>query len=586
MLKQKNDSASRFRSREFQVILFLFFALWSYVIVRAFLVFYNFDEIFTKWNYVIDWNALPHSGTIDANNHFLMSFLGGLFIRLFQSEEMFIVRLGSVLAFPIYFWSVYRLKNFFTHEWNFYACLIAFTTACFLLEFFSMARGYGLSMAFLLFALQQTMHYFKNNQKRAFYWALFGWLMTMSASLTILPMVAVAIIHLSVCVVKRKFYLGLLWIAILCVPLWYYIDYSFVLKDLGKFYYGGTHGFFESTVHSLTWFLWKITNVWVDIVVFIAGSFIFSLSIWRFLKKRDFFDAKLVFTIFLFASVGSILAQHWILDVNYPTDRTAITLIAFFFGGLFFALDEVRFGKWIGISTIGCSLILFFFSANFSHSKLFIYEHLDHELVEIIPTDVKGTPPTTAGRSNLENELNRSLDLPFRAFQEINQTYDTLTDYAILFADTRPDLMKMYDIVHTDEISSKSLLKRKRFLNRNKTFENSTTLRDSSEFHTMLKQDLEGPVLLRLTGHLGEIAKENDVLIVFTSEDSLTKQIHTWESFSLIENTKEENGIFKFDFSYAMNALEGANSFATYLWHKNPCEIQGEIKVQVYRLEE
>lgn len=139
----------------------IFVLLWAYIIVRAFTVFFIHDEIVTKWCYVIDWNAFPNQGFVDANNHFLTSFLAGLFVRLFDSESMFIMRLGSVLAFPIYFWSIYRLKPLFRQKWNFYGLLIGLVCATFLIEFFSLARGYGLSLAFFVFCSNGLFPMFK-----------------------------------------------------------------------------------------------------------------------------------------------------------------------------------------------------------------------------------------------------------------------------------------------------------------------------------------------------------------------------------------------------------------------------------------
>ena len=71
------------------------------------------------------------------------------------------------------------------------------------------------------------------------------------------------------------------------------------------------------------------------------------------------------------------------------------------------------------------------------------------------------------------------------------------------------------------------------------------------------------------------------------SEDSISKQQYTYEAVPMIRNNKiDDSGLLEFDFSYAMNALKGANSFAAFVWNQNGEEILGEIKVEAYAIEE
>ena len=128
----------------------LFTILWVYLIIRAAIVPPVSDEVVTKWSYMISWNPWPYHGYIDANNHFLNSLLGGLFIRLFNSDNLLIVRLPNLLAFPLYFWSAFSFRIYITRKINFYLLLILLTFSTFIIEFFGIARGYGISMALLL----------------------------------------------------------------------------------------------------------------------------------------------------------------------------------------------------------------------------------------------------------------------------------------------------------------------------------------------------------------------------------------------------------------------------------------------------
>ncbi len=587
MLIKKDSSTFNIRSTEFRLSFLLFIVLWVYLIIRANYVFYIFDEIFTKWNYMVHWNPFPNQGIVDANNHFLLSLVGGFFTRLFHSDSMFVIRLGSLLAFPVYFWSIFGLKNHFRQKWNFYAFLIALTTTSFLIEFFSMARGYGLALAFLMLALQQMMSYINSDRKRALIGSLFGWLLAVYASLTLLPIALIAIFYLCVYTLKRKFYFGVLPIAITIIPFYYLINYSFTLKDMGKLYYGGALGFFSNTVHSLTKYLWHLQNNWFDAILVLIACFILFVTLKRLWVNKNLFDPKLIFSFFLFIAIASILGQHWLLGVNYPEDRTAIYLIVFFFGGLFFALDEFSNSKWGGLISIGLSLIFFAFTMNFSHTMLFVTEHLDQEIVKNIPLRVNGTPPTIAGKWNMESELTRKLDLPFRVYQNFENPYDTLVDYVVVIPERRQDLVDLYDVIHLDKISGQALMKRKKFLNRSKITEVSHQIIDQAEFQTFYISTMKEPLVIRCTGKFEEMTKEKEIFIVFSSQDSLSGQQYTYEVVPMVRNKKINNaGELAFDFSYAMNALDGANSFAVYLWNQNREELHGKIKLEVYALDE
>ena len=587
MSRLNTKQSFNFRSAEFRFGLIVFSLLSAYLAVRSNSVFWIFDEIFTKWNYVVCWNPFPNQGVVDANNHFLLSLAGGFFTRLFQSDSMFVIRLGSLLAFPIYFWSIFGLRRFFRQKWNFWALLLMLTTTSFLIEFFSMARGYGLALAFLMLALQQMISYFDSNKKRALIISLFAWLLAVYASLTVLPIALIAICYLLVYVIKEKFYFGIFPITLVMVPFYFLVKYSFALKDLGKLYYGGSDGFFSSTVHSLTKYVWLHQSIWMDVGLALISCLILFVSLKRFWREKNLFDPKLIFSIFLFVSIASILGQHFLLGVNYPEDRTAISIVVFFIGALCFALDEFSIKEWIGRWLIAIALIFFVITMNFSHTMLFAYEHIDQEIVKEIPSSVNGIPPTTAGRWNMENELTRELDLPFRVYQDNSQPHDTLVDYLIATPERHPDLMSLYEVVHLDDISGKALLKRKEFLKRTKRAETTTQIVPSAEFQNLHVSNLNGPVVLRCTGHLDQMEKERDLFIVFSSEDSISKQQYTYECVPMIRNKKiNKSGVLEFDFSYAMNALNGANAFAAYVWNQNGEEILGEIKLEVYTIEE
>lgn len=189
---------------EKQLVALFFIVLWAYFIVRACTVFYMHDEIVTKWIYMVDWNFIPGNGYVDANNHFLSSFLGGLFLKLFNSDAMLVIRLGSVLTFPLYFWSIYGFRKFFNNKVNFYALLVGLSCTALIVEYFGLARGYGISFAFSMAGMHQLLRYFNGFGNRALLFSTLAWLMAICANLTLIPFCAAALILLIVFALKGK----------------------------------------------------------------------------------------------------------------------------------------------------------------------------------------------------------------------------------------------------------------------------------------------------------------------------------------------------------------------------------------------
>jgi len=122
--------------------------VWVFVWRHAFMMDILYDEASSFHNLKIgNYRALP--GT--ANTHWLNSF----FIRLFMSfhESVICLRLHSIIAFPFFAQGIYRLAKCIKNggaQLTFY-CLVIFNP--YVLDFFSMARGYGLAMTFQVWTI-------------------------------------------------------------------------------------------------------------------------------------------------------------------------------------------------------------------------------------------------------------------------------------------------------------------------------------------------------------------------------------------------------------------------------------------------
>lgn len=128
-----------------------------YVFVRSITIPLTFDEIWTIGTVVnrsfIDIFTYSELG---SNNHILNS----LFVRLIYEGEPWLFRLPNVLAFLVYAWFSIRLIGTIPNKWMQAMAFILCFCNPFLLEFFSLCRGYGLALACTagaLYSLKQSL---------------------------------------------------------------------------------------------------------------------------------------------------------------------------------------------------------------------------------------------------------------------------------------------------------------------------------------------------------------------------------------------------------------------------------------------
>jgi hypothetical protein len=135
--------------------------LWVFVWMHAFTMDITHDEAYSfkliKTSY---YRAMPGS----ANTHWLNSFFMKLF-SLLLGDAPGVLRLHVVLAFPFFAQAVYRLAtqiNIKSIQFAFYS-LVLFNP--YVLDFFSVARGYGLALLFqawtFVFLLQAAISPFQ-----------------------------------------------------------------------------------------------------------------------------------------------------------------------------------------------------------------------------------------------------------------------------------------------------------------------------------------------------------------------------------------------------------------------------------------
>lgn len=321
----------------------MFAALWAYIVLRALFVPWVHDESTSLYWFVERGTFLPYVALWDAGNHFLSSAIGVLGHKLW-GLSLFGSRLGSVLAFPLYAWAVYRIGSFVNDRlvrW----CLWSALLACpFLLDFFSLFRGYGLGMAFFLVAVDGTIRYRSERQTRHLVQLLLGFALADFAVLSLVPLWALVVALLAVdlgmnwrttrSIEARKV---LLWITLGVLPLLFGVLLSWEMRRRGLLYHGSLDGFVPVTLASLSKFVLGSVH---PLVLLGAGTLVVAATAALFLRST-WRGPLLIIAALLWADVNMRIAMALLLDVNYPEDRAALHMVPLVILLISFALDAI-----------------------------------------------------------------------------------------------------------------------------------------------------------------------------------------------------------------------------------------------------
>ncbi|MBK9275117.1 MAG: hypothetical protein IPM49_11355 [Flavobacteriales bacterium] len=300
-------------------------ALWAVLMVRAATVPFVHDECASLYWYAEPGIFLPPQAHPDANNHLLSSAIGTLVVQLFGTT-VFTARLGSLLAFPLYAWCVWRLGRGLrdrTVRWCTWTALLA---CPFAFEFFALFRGYALELAFLAVALDGLLRWMPERSLSALTQALAGLLLANAAVLALIPLWGVVLAALGLillCGVPQRRAQLALWMLLGLLPFLFAVRHAFDLRAQGLLYHGSTEGFVAVTVGSLCrWVLGADGWSWraaVMLVVLVAAVVV--------VRRRTWATPLAVLTGLLLADALMRVGMAELLDVNHAEDRAGLHLV-------------------------------------------------------------------------------------------------------------------------------------------------------------------------------------------------------------------------------------------------------------------
>ncbi len=372
--------------------------LMIYLVLRAIYVPVMHDEVMTFFHYVHKGDILPGEAHWDANNHIINTALSTIFYKLF-GHSLLVLRLSSLLAFPVFAWFAYRICSVLRTQQLSILAFTALVSARFTLEFFALARGYGLAMAFMLGAIFYLGRYFNDRSHRNFALGLFFLSATFLANLSFFNTATLVfgLIALDLLLIAKistwnpRHWMLLIIFGILpwCYGLWY----AFALKERGALYYGTLDGFVNVTLNSLLKWQFGSTALWLQTVT--IGVFLFSIGIflyYRIKNLKEKIDLPFLLAFLLLGNWILILLMAKVLKVNYPEDRAGIYFIPLLILGFAFAIDRISL-KSVKLAHLGWLFLVFpvmtAFNANFRHFEMWHSQTLPVSFSQRMKKEVK-----------------------------------------------------------------------------------------------------------------------------------------------------------------------------------------------------
>ncbi len=364
----------------------LFF--FTYVFARTILVGITFDEAWTIGAFVRGsfYNIFIGEPVI-ANNHLLNSFL----IKLVYSsgqETVFLARLPNLISMLAYLFFSYKICHTFFRPLLGLSLFLILISNPFLLDFFGLARGYGLGIGFLMSSIFFLLKFKKTGASKNGIFALALGSFAVLSNFTFLFFWMGLLAANQLVYTTRKYffwknhksdYLQFLGInSLVSIGLLGLIYFPIQkLRTKGGFWYGGSEGFYQDTLVSLT--SYSLGNsVSKEASIFtlnlFLGLFFLAIIMVAFKKvftKKIFESTSVVLMVLLIVPFCLNIFFHHFLETKFLIDRTALFYFPLFILGLGFLIRENKWkltmifmrGSFVIFSFL--SLLNFYKNANF-----------------------------------------------------------------------------------------------------------------------------------------------------------------------------------------------------------------------------
>jgi len=549
-----------------------------YVVARAAMVPWVHDECASLFWFVERDAFMPFSAHWDANNHILSSAIGTASYKL-SGLSLFASRIGSVIAFLVFAWATYRIGSLVADRLVRWCLWVALLLCPFMLEFFSLFRGYGLEIAFWSLALDGLVRYLDSFRTLALVQALVGMLLGNAAVLALVPLWALVLGILGMMVVWRWKRMVAMergasvfaWLFLGLVPVLFGLRIAFELRAQGLLYHGGTEGFLAVTVVPILRYMTgtdhRVVGLLVILIVVMATIVAVRARSWR--------SPAFIIAALLWGDIAMRVGMAHLLGINYPKDRAALHLVPLAILLIAFASDRLVLQR---PNLRYASLILLLlpvrtvFTANVDHTSIWPEQSVPTRFVHRLADMQRGLDrPLIVGSYH-----QLTLCLPYAArLAEADIGVVDATDFPQGSHDARiadgrflAQALPGYHEVDSAPANGLHLLLRNAPLRTTVTHEHPIVQQDArAEFIEVWRSDprTTGEVIVEVTAGLATDTSYLDLQLVISAKDSAGNDLlYNAASLALLRpGWKGE----RFRTAVRVPAVPGATDRVVYFWN-------------------
>ncbi|MBL7933708.1 MAG: hypothetical protein JNL60_17525, partial [Bacteroidia bacterium] len=405
------------------------------------------------------------------------------------------------------------------------------------ISFYSLCRGYGISMSLLILALYYFFVYMRFGAFSHFAKFILFSQLALSANLTLVFVLAITTVISVLMQLKNKVFfqkMNVLLLTVHAALVLFWVKYAFFLQSHGALYYGSGDSYWKVTFETLIetiFFKDQIINfIFIGLFLLMGIYWIFR----SFTRKFEFITQS-SFSISYFVLCALIVSFYLlkkVLGVNYPEDRTGLFFYVFFVISFAFMLNEAtRSARLISLAFPVAYVLNFLSTFNFEVHSWRIYETMPKGFFDILVSEQeKSNRRITIGGHRVREFFYGFLN--YKSSVKLNhmtapEALQMNCDYALAYKQDKPYYDKYYEELASDNYWDFRLLKRRTMLERKLLLETERqiNLKGEDEYYNVLEKldttfNSQNPVLAEFTFDVNNAPEPFNAWLVLQVDDA------------------------------------------------------------------
>ena len=592
-----------------KIFWFSAFAVFVVVCLRAFFIPFSHDEAATFFFYIQSDNYLPYKAHVYTNNHVLNSALANLCWHIAGSHR-FVLRAPNILAFLLLSFGLYRNFKYMKQVSSKILVSVLFLLTYNFLDFFSLSRGYGLSLGFMLLGLSYLIDYFEEEKFKSLVIFSLCWQLALAANMILVAVILVLLCYIFVFQYKKRtekggrviftmnnIVLQLINLGILV----FWVRFSFFCKEKGVLDYGVGDSYWLVTFQSLIKLLFGTDEIWFQVLigaVYLVVFIFLMIDIWReSFYIKDLFKPDLFYSFVFLLLVGAFFMQKKILHVNFPEDRTGLFFFLFFGMALAFLIDKRPsvYGKVFTVLVFVSSLSYTIFSFSTSDFSTFLYHTMPKNIYERLLTEHKKENKLFTIGGHRVREMNYAF-ANYRGGSVLNamdnsEEMQMNCDYYYAMKREKPFYDAYYEEIEEDKHWDRVLLKRREKIEHVPIFESyePVTVAGDGEFFDFKRLPdtvyrSHNPIEIEAELVFDEVPRPFNAFFVLSLNNAKNETYH-YKRSPLNWLADDLNGQTKYFKLTTGNLPDTVRSFVVHIWNidKKPMKVTMK-NLKIYQL--